>query len=87
MACKKKVLEKGFVTSRTPSSLSGVRSCSAAAALARNITPASVFSTASAHSSWPNSSGSGELTTMSSKSDSSILRRASAALGTMIGRA
>ena len=43
--------------------------------------------TASAHSSWPNSSGRGALTTISSKSDSSIRRLASAALGTMRGRA
>jgi hypothetical protein len=87
MACRKNVLEKGFVTSSTPCSLRGVRSCSATAALARNTTPASVFSTASAHSSWPNSSGRGALTTISSKSDSSIRRLASAALGTMRGRA
>ena len=86
MACRNRVLENGLHTSSTPCSLMGVSSCSAAAALTRNTTPASVFSTAVAHRSWPNSSGRGALTTISSKSDSSIRRRASAPLGTMRGR-
>ena len=86
MACRNSVLENGLLSSSTPCSLMGASSCSAAAALASSTTPASVFSTAEEHSSWPNSSGRGALTTINSKSDSSILRRASAPLGMIVGR-
>ena len=55
-------------------------------AFTRKTTPASVCSTAVMHSSCPNSSGRGALTTINSKSDSSILRRASAPLGMIVGR-
>ena len=87
MACTNKVLLKGLLSSSTPCSFRGASSCSACAALTRNTTPASVPATASMHSSCPNSSGRGALTTIRSKSASGILRRASAPLGRITGRA
>src|SRR5699024_8796043 len=85
-ACKNSAAEKGLGTTSTPSPFMGASSSSLAAALASSITPASVWPAASAHSSWPNSSGSGALTRISSKLSASIRRRASVPLGTITGR-
>ena len=86
MACKNNEVVKGLLSSSTPCSFKGASNCSACAAFTRKTTPASVCSTAVMHSSCPNSSGRGALTTINSKSDSDILRRASAPLGMITGR-